>query len=92
MIGAKQKHIGQKSNYSGFFAEWQITTDCSKADTVKWCFDNLDIKPKPEHSEWLKKIKNEDGSKNWSYYYAGYYTIKKIPDGFLFTVYAPHAE
>ena len=92
MIEAKRIFSGQKKRYGDYIREWEIMTDCMKEVVLEWIFNNLGIKRVPEYKEWQKNFRNEDGSTNYSYYFAGYYIIKPMDGGFLFTVYEPYAD
>ena len=41
MIEAKQIHCGQYKPYGDFFRVWNVQTDMTKEEAIKWCFENL---------------------------------------------------
>jgi len=87
----KQTHCGQYKRYGDFFREWKITTDESDIEKVKqYCFENL-YKELPESNEWHKNIRGKMQG-NDSYYFRGYYTLKKVENGYLFIVCEPYTD
>ena len=93
MIEAKQTHCGQYKRYGDTFKEWDITSDLPKEEVVKWCFDNLTNREVPESAEWHANIRI-GGAKSGDagYYFAGYYTFKKVDNGYRFVICEPNAD
>ena len=93
MIEAKQTHCGQYKRYGDFYREWAIQTDMGREETVNWCFENLYKRRVPTSEEWHKEIRVGGGhAGDYSYYFAGYYTISKIEGGYKFTICEPYAD
>ena len=92
MIEAKRIFSGQKRRYGDYIREWEIMTDVTEKEAIDWCFDHLDIKRVPSMKEWQEKQKREDGSMNYSVYFAGYYIMQPRPGGFLFVIRNPYAD
>lgn len=93
MIEAKQIHCGQYKPYGDFFRVWNVQTDLSKSEAIKWCFDNLYKRVVPPTGEWHAKIRY--GGPKFSdadYYFSGYYSIEEIEGGFTFSICEPFAD
>lgn len=92
MIEARQTRCGQYERYGAYFRVWEVTTNLSEEDTVKWCFDNLhNSRVLPSETEWRGKIIYK--GEKWGdadYYFAGYYNIDKTENGFTFAIGLPY--
>lgn len=93
MIEAKQTHCGQYKRYGDFFREWFVESDMSEEETLEWCFSNLYKRRVPESAEWHANIRI-GGAKSGDagYYFAGYYTFKKVDNGYRFVICEPNAD
>jgi hypothetical protein len=92
-ITAKQTHSGQHRAYGDTFRVWEIQTDSTdEKEVLEYCFETL-LRGRrvPERSEWKPNIM-VGGAKfsDANYYFAGYYTLEKIPAGYKFTVCEPY--
>lgn len=94
MIKAKMTHNGQYRRYGDSFKEWDIETDEPKEDVLAYCFKELYKYEVPEETEWRKTIREGDLFEKGlgSYYFSGYYTLKKTQDGYHFTVCLPFTD
>lgn len=94
MIKAKLFHCGQCEPYGGFLRIWNVQTDLPQDEVVKWCFEKLyHGKVLPLYAEWKANIAY--GAPHFSdpgYYFAGYYAIREIDDGFEFKVCKPFCD
>ena len=93
MIEAKQTHCGQHRRYGDFYREWEVKTDLPQGEVIEWCFENLYKRRVPHASEWHVNIRvggEKDGDPG--YYFAGYYSIRKIDGGYEFTICEPYAD
>lgn len=86
-------HSGQYRRYDDFYREWEIKTDASAEETLEWCFENLCKRRIPESAEWHKNVRyGGEKSGDMGYYFAGYYTMHPIPEGFYFKVCEPYCD
>lgn len=99
MFKAEQTHSGQYRPYGDSFYEWDIQTDETKEEVLKKCFDLLRSHgygmslSLPEKSEWKKNVRHGGPLQyDYGYYFAGYYELKKIENGYHFTVCEPFAD
>ena len=60
----------------------------SKEEVVEWVFNNLHSRRVPSKSEWQENLKDND----MGYYFAGYYTIVPITNGFEMTFCQPYTD
>lgn len=89
---ADKVHSGQYRRYSDSYYIWNVTTNASKEETLEWCFQNLH-KRVPDYEEWHKNTMY--GGERWNdlgYYFAGYYKMHFIPEGFQFRVCEPYCD
>ena len=93
MFEVKQTHCGQYKPYGDFFREWEITTDLPENVVIERCFDTLYKRRVPPAGEWRKNIQ-VGGEKHYDagYYFAGYYSISKIENGYKFVICEPFAD
>lgn len=93
MFKATQTHVGQYRRYGDFFREWNIETECTESETLEWCFNNLYTGRVPSSEEWHKEIRINGGHHgDYSYYFAGYYSILPIKGGYKFIVCEPYTD
>ena len=93
MIEAKQTHCGKYRPYDDFHREWEVTTDLPEEEVIEWCFENLHKHRVPPSGEWHANIRSggeKDG--DYGYYFAGYYSIRKINGGYKFVICEPYAD
>lgn len=93
----KVKHIhdGQYKRYGDYFRVWEIETDCEdKEQVLDFCFTELYKKRVPSKAEWSAEIRMGSGSHAHDpyYYFAGYYTLTKIENGYEFKICEPFAD
>ncbi|WP_337664223.1 hypothetical protein [Suilimivivens sp.] len=96
MFEVKQTHCGQYKAYGDFFRVWEITTEASVEETMKYFYENIHkLKtPLPSEGEWRAAIRFGTGehSGDASYYFRGYYKIERIENGYRITVCEPYAD
>lgn len=95
MIEAKQTHSGQFRRYDDYYRIWEIETDVEDTGgIVNWCFNNLyGGKVLPESDEWHRNIAyGGDRHDDISYYFKGYYSLKKKGDIYEFKICEPYAD
>lgn len=93
MIEAKQIHCGQYKPYGDFFCVWNVQTDMTKEEVIKWCFENLYKRIVPPSGEFHANIRyGGPKSNDPGYYFAGYYSIEEIESGFKFSICEPFAD
>ena len=93
MIEAKQTHCGQYKRYGDFFREWFVESDMSEEETLEWCFSNLYKRRVPESAEWHANIRiGGEKHDDERYYFAGYYTFKKVVGGYRFVICEPNTD
>ena len=93
MIEAKQIHCGQYKPYGDFFRVWNVQTDMTKEEAIKWCFENLYKRIVPPSGEFHANIRYGGPKSNApGYYFAGYYSIEEIEGGFKFSICEPFAD
>jgi hypothetical protein len=94
-ITATQVHSGQYRRYGPFYREWEVKTDSTdEKEVLEYCWTNLyKHRRLPDSKEWHANIQ-VSGAKfhDASYYFAGYYTLEKIPGGYKFTVCEPNTD
>lgn len=92
----EQIHVGQYRRYGDFFRVWEIKTEASSEETMKFFFENVHIlkNPLPSEEEWRKAIRYGKGEHagDASYYFRGYYRLEKMSDGYKVTVCEPYAD
>lgn len=91
---SRETYCSQYKPYGDFFRVWEIETDEEKDKVLEYCFTNLYKCRVPESSEWHKNIRFGTGLKSGdaNYYFAGYYSLEKVDNGFKFTVCEPFAD
>lgn len=93
-FAAEQTHCGQYKPYGDFVREWKIETVLSEEETLEKCFAELLKRKVPESAEYHREILHGIGghSGDADYYFAGYYTLTGIENGYLFKVFEPYAD
>lgn len=92
---AKRTHCGQYRPYGDFFRVWEIETNCEDEEKVlDFCFTELYTRRVPPKAEWSAEIRIGSGShaRDCGYYFAGYYTLTKIENGYEFKICEPFAD
>lgn len=92
---AKRTHCGQYRPYGDFFRVWEIETNCEDEEKVlDFCFTELYTRRVPSKAEWSAEIRIGSGSHahDPAYYFAGYYTLTKIENGYEFKICEPFAD
>lgn len=93
-MNIKRIHCGQYKPYGDFFRVWKIETDNKNAEEVlQYLFENVYKRKVPHEAEWRANIRF--GGEKFSdagYYFAGYYRLDQIDDGYKFTVCEPFAD
>lgn len=91
---ANLTHSGQYKRYGDYFLVWEIETHGeSEEEVLKFCRENLYKRDIPTSAEWHINIRY-GGEKyaDTGYYFAGYYTLEKIKNGYKFTVCEPFTD
>ncbi len=94
-IKSTQTHCGQYKRYGDFFRVYEIETDLTDEEIViKWCFENVYKRVVPKEDEYMRAIRYGTGEKSGDadYYFAGYYSIKKVNGGFRFQICEPYTD
>lgn len=90
---ATQTHAGQYRRYGDIYNEWVVLTDAGEAEAVEWCLAHLCGKSIPNEHDFRKGA--EPGGDKWgdpAYYFAGYYSLRKIQGGYHFTRVLPYCD
>ena len=93
----------QRERYGDYYKTWEIVTDGeSKKEVIEYCLNNLvnnkpytdsDDSPLPESAEFHKLIRyGEKRSGDAAYYFRGYWEMKDMDNGYLFTYVQPYAD
>lgn len=91
----KRTYCGQYRPYGDYFRVWEIETDCEdKEQVLDFCFTELYEKRIPPKAEWSAEIRIGSGSHahDPAYYFAGYYKLTKIENGYEFKICEPFAD
>lgn len=89
----KKTFCGQHERYGDFFREWEIKTDCTREETVEYCFSEILKYRVPCSSEWRRNLRC--GGEKWgdaNYYFSGYYYLQTIDGGFKFVICEPYDD
>lgn len=89
---AKFISSGQPQPYAHKYTNYEIYTNESAEETVKWAFECLYTRRVPEMNEWLKNINDPDSDISPDYYYQGYYQLFKEDYGYYFSIVEPFTD
>lgn len=73
---------GKVHDISHYYTYFEIYTEESMEDAVRWVFECLRFKKVPERDEWLRTINKRKNEMSSEYYTNGYYQVFRESHGF----------